>query len=252
MHYSHPMARLRASIVLAVLALAPLTPTQAFAGACAMPQIPTTPLTAVGTEIAKGGGVVVSMEDAAKAPRLEFSSGAKRVRGKVRAIGAGLAVYEPPATGTWTLLDGKRKELVTVKRATVDGKPLDAPKVASIKYASYTGRRGTSVNLNVEITGAAPAGAIALIVFDDKGAVRSWGAATGGPPDPASKTSSIQVFRSGSCVANPNGTLGSGIGDKVSLAWLDASGRLSAMTSAKVVEQPPPPGTKTGPGPGGD
>ena len=233
-----------------ILALAPFAPSQAFAGACAMPQIPTAPLTAAGTEIAKGGGVVVSMEDAAKAPALEFASGAKRVPGKVRAIGAGLAVYEPPATGAWTLLDVKRKELVQVKRATADGKPLDAPKVASIKRGSYSSRRGTSVNLDVQIKGAAPAGAVALVVFDDKGIVRSWGPASSGPPDPASKTTSFNVFRSGSCVVSPNGTVGSSIDDKVSLAWLDASGRLSAMTSAKVVEEPPPPGTQIGPGPG--
>lgn len=218
------------TLVLVALLASPAR--SAFAGACATPDIPTTPLTKAGTELAKGGGVVVSTEDATKPPKWRFTSGDKKVDAKPRAIGAGLVVLEPPAGGAWTLVNDKGAAVVAVKHAAAEVKPLAAPKLVSITRESMTGRRGTYVTIDVLVDGAPPASAVALVVLDDKGAVRSFGSAR--LTDTAAKQVAINVFRSGSCTVTANGTVDSNGGDKVGLAWVDDSGRMSAVTRATV------------------
>ena len=223
--------------VVAVVLVAVSTPSRVDAGACARPELATRAVTPPGAELAKGGGVVVAMENAAKAPPMMFGKAAATKT----VIGAGLVVYTPPA-GTGALaLQYKGKELVSVKRGG-DAKVLDAPKVASVRYSSWTGRRGTSVSVTVEITGALPAGVVAVAVFDDKGKIRSWGQTTNLPPLEAKATTQvISVYASGSCVVQPEGFAPSVTTDKVQVAYLDASGRISAKTPAAVKAMPDDP-----------
>jgi hypothetical protein len=224
------------SLVVVLMALVPVIPARVDAGACARPQIPTQPLTPAG-DIAKDGGVVVSMEDAARAPKLVFARGKQDVVAKTTVIGPGLVVYTPPSAGEWSLQAGT-KAMVKIKTGA-DAKPLAAPSVKSIKYNSVSGRRGISVWVLVDVNGAVPAGAVALVVFDDKGKPKSWGRVGQVPPDPSAKTTAVNVFSSGSCTVLPNGTEASLLAQKVQIAWLDSSGRLSAMTKAVVEETPP-------------
>lgn len=224
------------SLVVVVTALVPVIPARVEAGACARPQIQTLPLTPAGT-IAKDGGVVVSMEDAAKPPKLVFTRGKQDVVAKTTVIGPGLVVYTPPSEGEWSLQAGT-KSLVKIKTGP-DARPLAAPSVKAITYNSATGRRGTSVWVAIEVNGAVPSGAVAIVVFDDKGKAKSWGGVAGIVPEPTSKLSTISVFSSGSCTVVPNGTAAPLLGQKVQIAWLDSSGRLSPMTKAVVEESGP-------------
>ncbi len=222
---------LRSILVLAVLSALPRA---AHAGACARPELPTRALTAPDAELAKGGGVVVAMENAGKAPAMMFASGGTTTAAKKTVIGAGLVVYTPAAGKGPVALQLKGKALVKVKRGG-ETKALEAPKVGSVRFRSSTGRRGTSVSISVEITGPVPIGAVAVAVFDDKGAIRSWGQTAGPPTDPAAKTTVVGVFASGSCVVQPDGFAPSAISDKVQVAFIDASGRISAKSATTVV-----------------
>ncbi len=229
------------------LAHAVATASPAFAGACARPQIPTRPLTTDGAALVAGGGVVLATEDATKPPRWRFTNGANKVAAKPRAIGAGLVVLLAPPKGDWTLADDKGKPVLKIKHAAAEPKPLEAPKVAEVVFTSTTGRRGTSTNVTASISGEAPAGAVALVAFDDKGGVRSFIQVEGRAADPATKLAAYAIYFSGSCTVMPNGTVPTGAGDKIGLAWLDASGRLSPKTSITVKAAPLPAG---GIGPG--
>jgi hypothetical protein len=236
-------------LAVVVAAVVALSPSAARAGACARPDIQHIALTKDGAELAKGGGVVVTTEDSAKPPKWQFTSGTQHAPAKVRVIGPGLVVLEPPAAGAWTLQDDKGKPVVKVKSAATDPKPLDAPKLKSLLFSSSTSRRGTSTGVSATLVGAAPAGAVALVIFDDKGTPRSFAALQGLPPSPM-----ISVFSSGSCTVKPNGTVPSKLGDNVGVAWLDASGRLSAQTKITItpVAAKPGPNGPPGPGPGPD
>jgi hypothetical protein len=220
------------SLVVVVATIVPLVPARVDAGACAMRGIPTQALTPANGTVAKDGGVVVWTEDAAKAPALTFSDGKQKKPAKPTVLGVGLVVYPVPGTGTWTLDDANKVTIVKVT-AGAGAKPLDAPKINWVKYASQTSRRGTSEWVTVQLKGEAPAGAVALVVFDDKGQPKSFGKYEGAT-DPASGPPVLTVYSSGSCLVSSDGTLPTNRDDKVQLAWLDASGRLSAKTSATV------------------
>ena len=232
------MTRSLALVVLAVAAAVPLAPGAAFAGACARPEIPTAPLTADGTKLAKGGGVVVTMEDSAKPARWTFA-GTSKAAAKVRVLGPGIAVYEPPGAGAWTLQDGKGKTVLKVADGG-DAALLPAPKLTAIAYTSSTGRRGTSVWVSAAIAGDAPAGAVALLASDETGKPMSWGRIS--PRDPSVKNTQVTLYTSGSCSVVPNGTRGMSPGDKIKVAWIDASGRLSSTAETTVVNQSAPSG----------
>jgi len=223
------------ALVLALAAAGPFVPSSAEAGACARPEIPTAPLTADGTKLAKGGGVVMQMEDAAKAPTWTFT-GKSKAKAKVRVIGPGLAVYEPPAGGVWSLQDGKGKTSIKVEVGP-DARAPAAPVVRTVQYRSANSRRGTYQNVNAEVTGQPPDGVVALLAYDEKGAVLSWGKINRG--DPAAKTTTIALWFSGSCTVLPNGTRAIGPDQKIKLAWLDASGQVSPMVAATVVNASP-------------
>ena len=226
------------AIVLALSAVS-LAPRAADAGACARPEIPPAPLTPDGAKLAKGGGVVMQMEDSAKAPRWTFAgttTATTKATTKIRVIGPGLAVYEPPAAGAWTLQDDKGTPSIKVESGA-DAKAPPAPALKAVKYASSTNRRGQSTNVTVEINGQPPASAVALLAYDDKGAVMSWGKVWAG--DPASKVSQFAIYYSGSCTVLPNGTRAINPSDKIKLAWLDASGQVSPMVAATVVDATP-------------
>ena len=223
------------ALVLALAAAIPLAPSTASAGACARPEIQTLPLTADGTKLAKGGGVVMQMEDSAKAAKWTFA-GTSKTPAKVRVIGPGLAVYEPPAAGAWTLQDDKGKASIRID-AGADAKAPPAPVVKAVQYRSSNSRRGTYQNVSAELAGQPPAGVVALLAYDEKGAVLSWGRIN--PGDPAAKSTHIAIWFSGSCTVLPNGTRAIGPDQKIKLAWLDASGQVSPAAAAKVVDASP-------------
>src|SRR5262249_11603015 len=98
-------------------------------------------------------------------------------------------------------------------------------------------RRGQSINVTVELTGTPPPGVVALLAYDDKGAVMSWGKIWVG--DASAKDTNIGVYFRGGCTVLPNGTRAINAGDKVKIAWLGGSGQVSPMVAATVVDASP-------------
>lgn len=225
-----------------VLGLAPLLlhPARADAGACAIPPPRAELVTGADATLAPDGALVAVFDDPAHAPAWTLRGGVKPTP---TALAPGLIALALPASAGWiTLYGADGKPLVRVQRAAQAVKPLAAPEVAAVEYRASQGRRGTSVAVVVSLKAAPPAGAVALVALGDQGA-RSWQRSDA---DPASKE--IVIYRSGSCVTSPSGTIATNAGDKLQLAWVDASGRLSAKSAAITVTAKPEP---TRPGPGG-
>lgn len=228
---------LRTLVVVGVtLAVTGAPARSAFAGACATPMIPTEALTPTGTALAKDGGVVMAGEDSAKPAAWRFAGGKDKQPAKARVVGPGLWVLPAP-DGAWSLADEAGKVRLAGTHAATDPKPLAAPRITSVKFFSSSGRRGTFESVTVNIKGPLPADATAIVVLDAQGAVRSWG----NPrlTDTTQPMIAVGVFQSGSCTALPNGTVPTTGGDKIKLAWIDSSGRLSATTSATVIAEKP-------------
>jgi len=80
----------------------------------------------------------------------------------------------------------------------------------------------------VTLDGPPPAGVVALVLADAKGKPRSFGLV-------ADAATEIQVYAHGRCGVVPNGTVESSIGDKVTLFWVDASGRKSPASKAMTI-----------------
>lgn len=186
--------------------------------------------------IAKDGGILVaalpSQEggldkgDAAQPP-WKFRGRGGLVAATVEAIAPGLAVFRPGAGGTLDLEDDKH---ALVGKAHVDAAApakLAAPKVKTVTYAGERDGRRPWGQLTVELDGAIPAGAVAIVAADASGKARSWGRITAGQP--------LLAFETRRCRALPNGTVESSPGDKVTLFWVDASGRKSDLSKPIVV-----------------
>jgi hypothetical protein len=134
------------------------------------------------------------------------------------------------------LQDDRGKPSIKIESGA-DGMVPPAPALLAVRYMSSTSRRGTSTNVTVELAGQPPRGVVALLAYDDKGAVMSWGKIYGS--DPSAKTTLITVYYSGSCAVLPNGTRAIGPADKIKIAWLDASGQVSPMVAATVMDASP-------------
>ncbi|MEO8700262.1 MAG: hypothetical protein ABI867_09470 [Kofleriaceae bacterium] len=200
------------------------------AGACARPDIPSVPITRDGAAITAKGGVVVTLDDVAKPPAWQFTSGKRTVPATAKTLGPGLVVLAVPAGGDWVLADDKGTKLIAVKHAAVEPKPLPAPKVSVVTHETWSnGRRGNSTMVLATIEDPIPADAVALVVLDDKGAMRSF-LALMSPQGPGA----LPIYNSGSCTVKPNGTLPTNPTDVISLAWIDSSGRTSALTKMTV------------------
>lgn len=166
----------------------------------------------------------MSKGDAAIETGWKLRDGSKPV---VKSLAPGLALYRV-APGD-ELVDAAKKVVARVKgSAKLDAVP--APKVKAIKYEHQLGRRSMS-RVTVDLVGAAPDRAIAIILGDAKGTPRSWGLVEAGKP--------IYAFLSRDCLTLPNGTVPSKDGDMVKLWFVDDAGRPSAMTAAIKIAKAP-------------
>ncbi|MCW5803645.1 MAG: hypothetical protein KIT31_14780 [Deltaproteobacteria bacterium] len=194
--------------------------------------------------IAKDGGILVAAVpsergtldkgDAAQPP-WKFRGRGGLVAATVEALAPGLAVFRPGAGGTLDLEDDKH---ALVGKAHVDAAAtarLGAPKVKTVTYTGESGGRRAWARVTVELDGAIPTGAVAIVAADASGKARSWGRIAAGEP--------LVAFESRTCQALPNGTAASRPGDKVTLFWVDASGRKSDLSRPIVVGGKVAPGT---------
>jgi len=177
----------------------------------------------VGTEVGGGG----KEQGGAEQPTWMFKVGGKTVKPVISILAPGLVAYKlPDKVARGELVDGT-KVLAKITRAP--STPLAAPTASKITYVERPNVRGRSVTTTVELTVAAPAGAIALVIADAKTKqARSFGRVPAG-------ASSVAVYAQGRCSALPNGTIETRPGDSVILRWVDKSGALSAESKPIVV-----------------
>lgn len=215
------------------LALAFVVPGHADAD-CALIGLVPKVLSAPDVVLADDGGIVVGAiaEDRApldrgdvavqKAWRYVLPRGA--FEPGIEALAPGLAVYKTGAV----VLDLRNGKGETLARATRGGKrdKLAAPAIKSIRYDAPISRRQV-VKVEVTLDGQVPAGAIALVLADAKGQPRSWTKAEG---------TVLTPYYQRDCLTLPNGTVPSKKGERVTLFWVDASGRKSAFTKPMTIK----------------
>ncbi len=206
------------------------------AAKCAMSHLRPKPIT-TGPVVA-GGGIVVATEEVsydvadqgdAIQPTWQFAIGGTKSKPKIELLAPGLVVYRLPTTtasASVKLVAGK----TTFATATLsNAKPtaLAAPKVTAVRHDRTLGR-GSSAYTRVTLDGAPPAGMVALVLADAKGTPRSFGLI-------ADASNEITVYAHSRCGVVPNNTVESSVGDKVTLVWVDQSGRMSPASKILTV-----------------
>jgi len=219
-------------VVLALVVV--LVPARATADCALMGLVPKV-LTAPDAVLSSDGGIVVGAVsedrgplqsgDIAVQPAWKFVVPKGTITPAIESLAPGLAAYRA-STDTLELQNDKAETLAKATR-TADKRPaLAAPKVKTIKYDAPISRRSIQ-RVEVTIDGAAPAGVIALVLADAKGKPKSWGAAAGVVFYP---------YLQRDCFVLPNDTVPSKKGDKVTLFWVDAHGRKSALTKPLTIK----------------
>jgi hypothetical protein len=187
--------------------------------------------------IAAGGGQIVWMKPAFSVghagtelqPAWRLRDVNRLVQPRIVPVAPGLAVYELPVMSSpeLDLVDPDGEVLGHVERATERDPRPSAPVVTAVEsYGSDSYAHVTAV-----LEEAAPKRMFALVVFrvDDRGTRTglSFGSGVQTEGDAAKR---IVVFRTAhACSATPP-WIQPKVGDKVVLAWLDLSGRLSPMS----------------------
>ena len=204
---------------------------------CAMVAIAPKPLTPANTPIATGGGILVGLtydgrgrnDDKVEQPTWRIKQGGKLSEPKIKLLAPGLAVYE--ITGDGALVDAKGKALVAVKK----GKELPKLATPTLKIVTATHNDGTmerwgsSSRLEVETTADAPAGVVGLIVYQ-AGKPLHWEAFE------KDGSKRALTFRSGGHCANDKPGTSVPITGELTVAWFDASGRVSAPSAALAIK----------------
>lgn len=217
-----------------MLLIAASIPAQAAAD-CALVGLVPKVLTKPDAVIAADGGIVVGavsedrgpMEsgDIAVQPTWKFVVPKGTITPAIETLAPGLASYRA-SYEVLELHDDKGATLAKVDKIADPRAKLDAPKVKTIKYDAPMSRRSV-VRIEVTLHGAPPAGVIALVLADAKGTPKSWGPASGAVFYP---------YLQRDCLTLPNGTIPSRKGDKVTLFWVDGSGRKSAFTKPMTIK----------------
>jgi hypothetical protein len=222
-------------IVSSFVGLAALASTRAEAR-CAMyglaPRVLDTP-----ARLPAGGGLVVGYEDVpqgklgtgdvAVQSTWRFVIGSRRVAPEIVSLAPGLAVYRLAERGAATLEDGHGRTLATLAPATGAPATLAAPRARRVVVDRQGGRR-SSTRVTIELAGAVPDTAIALVAVDAKGKPLSWGRARAG-------ASQVVVHAAARCRALPNGTRAPSATDQVSLFWVDHAGGTSPASKPIAV-----------------
>lgn len=223
------MFRLACAAFLATALVSPLASAKCAMGHLAPKVMTTAPIPA-------GGGIVVATLDVpyseadegdAVQPSWQLDVGDAKSAPKIDTLAPGLAVYRVPAgTGTIKLLDGTKVRATATFAKGDAPAALAAPKLEAVRHDRTYGRRASAFT-TVTLDGAPPAGAVALVLADAKGKPRSYGLVEGTGTE-------LRVYAQSRCSVLPNGTIESKMGDKVTLFWVDQSGRKSAPS--KVIE----------------
>ncbi|CAN5922569.1 hypothetical protein BH11MYX3_BH11MYX3_08710 [soil metagenome] len=193
--------------------------------------------------VASGGGILVATEqvsydvsDRGDATQPTWRFAGTQTAPTIDIIAPGLAVYRLPAGARSVKLVAGKTTIATAATSTAKPATLAAPKVRSIRHDQSLGRRASAFT-RVTLDGAVPAGMVALVLADAKGTPRSFGLIE---RDPAA--TEITVYAHSRCGVVPNNTIESSIGDKVTLMWVDQSGRVSPASKVVTVTGAKPTG----------
>jgi hypothetical protein len=192
---------------------------------------------------ADGGGIVVGTEsvtweqtDEGEAPQKGwgFYTGRDLGQPTITTLAPGLVVYSVPASlRTTGELVGGKGTVAKLTRTNKKVKLLAAPTLKAVVHASSASGRGRSSTTTVQLDGAAPADAVAMILVDARTKqARSWGAVTAG-------ATSVVVYVSRRCGVLPTGTVESTVGDQVIVRWVDNRGRVSADSTPLAITKAP-------------
>lgn len=184
-----------------------------------------------------GGGAVVATHAFVPADKRVDGLLRLRVRGKVvaadpRTLAPGLVVYELPAgAASGELVLGKR---VVGKLRAVKGAhtALAAPAATAITVLTSPvsakpepSRGGTHEQTTVILDKPAPAGAVALIMFDEQGTAVTFASVSPGV------TGALPIYEAYRCETHPPGHSGLHAGAKATLAWVDRAGMVGARSA---------------------
>ena len=214
-----------------------LVSVRADASPCNLRELTPRSMTPPDTVIEDGGGVMINagtadlqtserLPDVTRQPGWRFRDGTKLVEPMIVTIAPGLSVYRLPATGANVALEtDKYFEIARVKRSSDRGAALlPAPMPTSIEWEHRSAFRSSTDVVTVHLIAPVPPHAAAMILYGPDKVARSWGIATAGGKD-------VVAYSSGGRCAMPiPGFTGSNTGDHVTVAWVDASGRVSAVS----------------------
>lgn len=198
-------------------------------------------LTPDGATLDQAGGVVV----AAEGTRLQnaspqdptpqdwrFAAGKDDAVGTRTVIAPGLVVVKPAKTAADLAFENADRSHVRdlhYKETRTPATPV-APVVDSVTYSNHDLPLMTRELTMAKLHDPPPAGAVALVVYaGDKPS--SWLQIT----DEIAKIRDLPVWGSADCTNDIPGTIATRAGDKISLAWLDATGHLSPKSNVITV-----------------
>jgi uncharacterized iron-regulated membrane protein len=195
-----------------------------------------------GTEIPSDGGILVATTWTTSADKPMSENPVQpgwRLRGKtltapkIDVLAPGLAVYRVAFDGQAAMeLENEQHEVVVnVTASTVKPAAIPVPKVKSIVYTATLSRH-SSQTATATLTADPPAGAVAIVIVDDKGEATSWGGVVPGR---------VQTpYSHADCAMLPNGS--SAPGGTVTTFWVMADGRRSEPSKAiKITTKFPKP-----------
>lgn len=226
---------MRSLVILAVVVAAPIP---AAAGPCVITGLDPDVLTPTGAKIAKGGGVIVATvqsgkgttDDASIQPAWRWKVGSNYVRPTHTTRAPGLTVYTLPA-GAKLLVNDARTRMADVV-AGDDAKLLAAPKLSAARDEATLVQQTSGVSfiyhtLELELTERPPDDALALVIYGADGVARDWLRVD------SDRQQHYSLSYAGNRCATPvPGRVASTAGDKLTFAWIDSSGRPSAMSAA--------------------
>lgn len=233
------MMKLLAAAVIGLLAM------PAAAGPCRRvlgldPEI----LTPANATIDQLGGILVIAAESLRADApftdmsvqpYDFRGGGHTTRAKVTALAPGLALYRPDGRAAEVdLLDAPNHAALHVTYRPIpvrDAPAAPAPVVTAISYTTNVPRFRTEQTV-ATLAAAPPPGTVAIVVYDAKDRPRSYALI-----DDPTRTS-FEVYFRDRCKAEVPGTTPTRGGDKVTLAWVDATGHRSVRSAVTTVGTP--------------